>query len=198
MKKFSNIINTPEKETVIVEHKGLRYIATEEDIRYMQYLVITDGIDPSDYKVIDVDSGGNEYEMKFQMDSGVFENNFTSNIYRFNSEYALKVLGEKRKIRIIPYSNLDSMSSDDYYYMSNRFLHGKLQYDMGDGIGNDIFALPVAINTEGKHILFHGNKKCTLYQWNRFNRLIGLVVYNDDVESVKYAELCYKHKLEMV
>jgi len=80
------------------------------------------------------------------------------------------------------------------------YLHGKLESDCGyDCYGMIDHSFPTDPNEprridhskieDGKYAMEFDNKKCTLYFWHSHDgRPHGLVVYDDDVESVEYAE----------
>lgn len=85
------------------------------------------------------------------------------------------------------------------------YLHGKLEEDAG----HDVYCLkncdlPADILTrrieqsslkDGMYPCIFNNKPCTLYYWKcNFNDYHGLVVYDDDSESVKYANDCLNNK----
>lgn len=97
MKHASELLNTPPKDVVQIEHEGVRYLATEEDCRYLQELVLDGKVNPEDYKVIDTDPQGVEYVLEWHETEAVFSGSFTSNIFSYNSRITLKIIGERRK-----------------------------------------------------------------------------------------------------
>lgn len=80
------------------------------------------------------------------------------------------------------------------------YLHGELESDCGyDGYGMINHSFPTDPNEprridhsrieDGKYAMEYEGKKCTLYFWHSNDgRPHGLVVYDDDTESVEYAE----------
>jgi len=104
------------------------------------------------------------------------------------------------------------MNSDNNYVIKRlgfTYLHGKLE----DDAGHDIYLLkncelPADILTtiieqdslkDGMYPCHFNNKPCTLFYWKcTFNRYHGLVVYDDDIESVKYANDCLINKKTVI
>lgn len=95
MKKLSTIINTPVKATCIVTYEGEMYQATEEDIRHLQVLYLENPDYGKKFTVYDCDHSGVMYPMKWRED-GKFHSNFTSNIFSFTSEMAMKLFRMNR------------------------------------------------------------------------------------------------------
>lgn len=93
--------------------------------------------------------------------------------------------------------------------LSYTYLHGQLETDCG----YDCYAfancdLPVHDNSnyidhnqlkDGEYPCIYQNKSCTLYFWhcNR-NSPHGLIVYNNDLESVEYAKNKLKEKSNFI
>lgn len=76
------------------------------------------------------------------------------------------------------------------------YLHGKLQNDNG----YDIFSIAEPAPTEeGIYPCLVGKVKATFYLWKTsYGDTHGLVVANDDFESIEYAEKCYKEKTDVL
>ena len=90
------------------------------------------------------------------------------------------------------------------------YLHGKLQddcdYDCYNVIGfedygfkrEDYMSIIVDETKSGIYECVYNNKECTLYLWTHkegITSYCGLVVYNDDIESVEYALGKYRNKV---
>lgn len=97
MKDLSQLIGTPTKDKVRVLYKGNSYIATEEDIRFLQTLVIEGKEDAEDYTIIETYSG---LEMWQKLDSdGSLIEPFHCNILKLNSNFTMEVLKGWRKLK---------------------------------------------------------------------------------------------------
>jgi hypothetical protein len=84
--------------------------------------------------------------------------------------------------------------------LSYTYLHGQLESDCGYdcyGISNCDLPLKKDSDTmidhtllkDGEYPCVYNNKPCTLYFWHcSINHPHGLVVYNDDLDSVEYAK----------
>jgi hypothetical protein len=90
--------------------------------------------------------------------------------------------------------------------ISYTYLHGKLEKDAGFdcyGIINSDLEVEEDgddyVNTNkleaGKYPCLYKGKQCTLYFWKNNMNNRGLVVYNDDLASVKYAKECFEKKV---
>jgi len=97
MKLAKDLLGTPAKDVVQIEHNGVRYMATEEDCRYLQELVLDGKVNHNDYKVIDTDTNGKEYVLELQSHDATFSGSFTSNTFSYNSRITLKIIAERRK-----------------------------------------------------------------------------------------------------
>ena len=93
-------IRTPEKSTAFIKNKGCYYLATEEDVRHLQLMVLQGFIDPQEYIVCDIDVDGWLYELKWRFD-GKFYNDFTSDIMSFNSNIVFEMISDIRKDRSV-------------------------------------------------------------------------------------------------
>ncbi len=83
------------------------------------------------------------------------------------------------------------------------FLHGDLETDCK----HDVFGFSNKIENfkklkEGIYNCHYKNKLCTFFYWDsKYGQGVlkkGLVVYNDDIKSLKYAKKCYKLKEESI
>ena len=86
------------------------------------------------------------------------------------------------------------------------YLHGELEKECGYDIygfincelplvKEDCSYIDDSALKNGDYPCVYKNKKCTLYFWHdNINRPHGLVVYNDDKESVRYAKEMLKLK----
>jgi len=98
MRLAKDLLDTPSKEIVIIEHRGERYLATEEDVRYLQLLVAKDLKHHTEYKILDINKEGLEYSLGLRID-GILEEDFTSNIYTFNSNLSFKLITNEENIK---------------------------------------------------------------------------------------------------
>lgn len=97
MKHAKDLLGTPTKDVLQIEHRGIRYIATEEDCRFLQAQVCLGKLNFEDYKVFDLDIHGEEYELGWHPTDATFYKSMTSNTYSLCSSYTLVIIGERRK-----------------------------------------------------------------------------------------------------
>ncbi len=111
---------------------------------------------------------------------------------------------------IVPDTQKENIPSGIQGRFSYTYLHGKLQddcdYDCYNVIGfeehgfikkDDYSSIVVDESKYGIYNCVYNNKECTLYLWTRkegITSYCGIVVYNDDVESVEYALWKYRNK----
>ena len=76
-------------DVVQVEYKGVRYLASECEVRKIQ-IMYADKTERG-IKVFDIDKNGVEYEMEFRED-GKFSNSFTSNIFDLAFDLVFNIL----------------------------------------------------------------------------------------------------------
>lgn len=89
----------PIHEQVIVKYNGIKYIADESAIRWLQLEVLHGRIDCKEIEVYDIDTNNNLYRMEWRKD-GRFINEFTCNICSLNSSLAISLITSERKIPI--------------------------------------------------------------------------------------------------
>lgn len=106
-------------------------------------------------------------------------------------------------------ANSDRDNHKNLVRLGYTYLHGKLE----DDAVHDVYSLkncdlPIQKLTtriqqnslkDGIYPCHFNNKPCTLYYWKcNFNLYHGLVVYDDDIESVSYAEKCFNENESVI
>ena len=109
MKHAKDLLGTPTKDVVQIEYNGVRYLATEEDCRHLQTLVIDGKVNAADYKIIDIwpeyedtrkgHVEAEEYEISVDPKTGLLTNSLQSNTFSFNGEFTKRVMKYNRDIK---------------------------------------------------------------------------------------------------
>lgn len=104
---------------------------------------------------------------------------------------------------IIAYHDKDK--HNDLVRLGYTYLHGKLEDDAGYDVylikNSDLNNLTKRVEDlkTGKYPCYFNNKPCTIYYWESgSNHPHGLVVYDDDTESVSYTEKCFNEKESVI
>ena len=105
MKLAKDLLNTPSKDVVFIDHRQTidgedvltRYLATEEDCRYLQTLIMKGEVSRKDYLIIDTDKQGEEYNVAWRDQDGILAGSFTSNLYSYNSQLSIFLMRELRE-----------------------------------------------------------------------------------------------------
>lgn len=106
---------------------------------------------------------------------------------------------------IIAYKDKDNHK--DLVRLRWTYLHGKLEddaeYDVylikNSDLNINYLTKRVENLKTGKYPCHFNNKPCTIYFWiTEYNDPHGLVVYDDDIESVSYAEKCFNENESVI